>query len=458
MPAAIVSPAGVPAAVHGVVYGVVYDSLTREPLAGATVQNVRAGDLTGSRSVAADSMGAFRIDSLAPGRYLVGFSHPLLDLLHVEAAPRLVEVGSGGDVVRVDLGVPALARVRPVLCGSPQAPTDSSGLLAGRVRDAADDAPVAHATVVLTWSELTFGRGGPRVERRRVPVTTGPEGRYVACGVPAGVELVASAAAPGRASGEVALDVPTLGFVVRDFLLGDSASAVVAAPAGAPLARGTARLTGTVRDTAGRPVPRARVRVWGTAAEAVTGADAAFSLAGLPAGTRTLEVRAIGFAPQRVAVDLAPGRAGTVDVRMGRPVPTLGPVTVFGKRVAASPLVQGFLDRRAHSAIGQFLTAEDFVRLEPVDVVSALRGLGGLKVVPNSRMGSTVLGFTPGGRPCQAAVFLNGLALDADDEIDLHVSPRDVAGVEVYRTPDFAPSQIPGVQKINCSVVMIWTR
>ncbi len=148
-------------------------------------------------------------------------------------------------------------------------------------------------------------------------------------------------------------------------------------------------------------MPRARVLVWGTAAEAVGGADEGFSLTGLPAGTCTFEARAIGFAPHRVAIDLAAGRSGTLDVRMGRPVHILGPVTVFGEPGAASPLVQGFLDRRQHSAVGHFLTAEDVVRLAPVDVFGASRGVGGLRVVPNGHMGSTVLGFTPGGCPAE---------------------------------------------------------
>jgi hypothetical protein len=227
-------------AVHGAVHGVVYDSLARGPLAGAYVQVVRAGDLLGGRAVAADSAGAFRIDSLAPGRYLVGLDHPVLHLLRVEVRPRLVELGPGATAVRVDLAVPHFDRVRPVVCGSPQAPADSSGLLAGRVRDAADDAPVANATVVLTWSELSFGAGGVRTEHRRALAPTAPGGRYVVCGVPAGVELVASAAAPGRASGEVALEVPPRGFVVRDLTLGDTVAvaAAVGVPDGGAAGRG----------------------------------------------------------------------------------------------------------------------------------------------------------------------------------------------------------------------------
>lgn len=459
----------------GAVHGVVFDSLTRRPLAGATVQSVRAGDLLGGRTVTTDSTGAFRIDSLAPGRYLVGFLHPVLDLLQVEAAPRVVEVGPRGDAVRVDLAVPDLARVRPVLCGSAQAPADSTGLLAGRVRDAADDAPpVANATVVLTWSELSLEERGVRTAHRRVAVTTGPGGSYVVCGVPAGVELAATAAAPGRASGQVALEVPPRGFVVRDLTLGDTAAVAAAiapergasarrragpsAAAGA-VARGTARLTGTVRDSAGRPVRGGRAFVWGAADTTTVGADGTYTLGGLPAGTRTLEVRAIGFAPRRVAVDLAAGRTGIVDVRMERAVVSLNPVTVYGTPRPPSLLVREFLERRSHGAFGRFVTAEDLARTQPPQVSWALRAVPGLQLAPNGRLGHTILGRGKGGAgSCPALVLLDGTALEPGDEIDQFVSPQQVAGIEVYADPAFAPPQYGGARLTGCSMVLVWTR
>jgi hypothetical protein len=475
-------PAGASGALRGAVHGVVYDSLARAPLAGATVQvvpYVPDGDLLGGRSVAADSAGAFRIDALAPGRYLVGFDHPRLDLLRVALAPRLVELGPGGDAVRVDLGLPGLAPPPAAGCGWLAAPDDSSGLLAGRIRDAADGAPVAHATVVLTWAELSFGAGGVRTERRRVPIATGPTGTYVVCGVPAGVELAASAAAPGRASGEVALEVPPRGFVVRDLALGDTASvaAAVTAPAdgaappasprrragdatavpapSAPPARGTARLTGTVRDATGRPVPRARASVRGTDASATAGEDGAFALGALPAGTRTLEVRALGFAPGQVAVDLAPGRGSTVDVRLAR-VATLEQVTVLGTPSDRSLRLGEFLDRRRRCAGGRFLTAADFERWKPVEVTDALRGTGVL-VVPRGRIGNAIRG--PGTlENCAAFVYLDGLFLAPGESIDTQLTPGRVAGVEVYPDPAFAPPQYRRPVSKPCSVVLFWSR
>jgi hypothetical protein len=295
----------------------------------------------------------------------------------------------------------------------------------------------------------------------------------VVCGVPAGVELAASAAAPGRASGEVALEVPPRGFVVRDLTLGDTVSqATAAAPDGAaarpragrhragattpaPVALGTARLTGTVRDPAGRPVRGARASVRGAAGESTAGEDGTFALGGLPAGTRTLEVRALGFAPRPVAVDLAPGRAATVDVRLDR-VATLAPVTVVGTPSPHSAMLGEFLARRRHAGFGRFVTAEDLERWKPAVVTAALHGTGVL-VAPDGRGGTMIRG--PGRLAyCPALVFLDGTELAPGDRIDEHVRPQQVAGIEVYPDPAFAPPQYSGPRRNGCSVVLVWTR
>ncbi|AHG89739.1 hypothetical protein J421_2202 [Gemmatirosa kalamazoonensis] len=441
----------------GAVHGVVYDSLTRGRLARAYVQIVRADDLDGGRTVVADSAGALRIDSLAQGRYLVGFFHPLLDLLRVQARPKVVEIGADGGAVRVDLAVPDLARVRPVVCGSPQAPTDSSSVVAGRVRDAADGAAVANATVVLTWTERSLGTGGLHKEHRRVPVITGPGGSFVVCGVPAGEEIVVAAAAPGRASGEIALEIPTRGLVVRDLSLGDTTAADTMAVA-TPVTRGTARVTGVVRDSAGRAVPGARVSLWDAAADVSAGADGEFSLGGLPAGTRTLEVRAIGFGLRRVAIDLAPGRVATVNVRLDR-AQTLAPVTILGRPTSG---LAGFLERRAHNRGGRYITPADIARLRTSNVTDALRAMPGLRIIPDRHGGVIILGRSLHsqltGARCLSAIYLDGQTLPPGDDLGRWVGPGQVAGIEVYSDEPYAPPQYRDPDFEGCSVLLVWTR
>ncbi len=466
------TPPATAAAGHALLHGIVYDSLTRAPLRGATVQLVRPDNPSVSQLATTDSAGAFRIDSVAPGTYVIGFLHPMLDLLDIAVSPRRVEVAPNDGRLGVDLAVPALPRVVPVLCGSAMAPTDSSGLLAGRVHDADSELPVPNATVVLTWSELVLDARGVRTERRRVPVTTNETGRYVICGAPGGDGLTASAAAPGRASGLVDLTVPFRGLLVRDLALGDSVAAPPAAttaaapPApGAPAdtgaarppgaARGTARVAGVVLDPGGRPVRGARVFVVGAASAAVSGERGAFALDALPSGTRTLEARAIGFQPRRMAVDLARGRTTTVDVRLATAVATLDRVVVMGKASRRTRMIDEFLERKRRGAFGRFITAEQIERTGPIAVTDALRMTPGVRVVPTGGFGNAIRGRGN----CAPAVVLDGMPVaDGDREIDTLVSPQQVAGIEVYLDAGSAPIQYGGARANGCGVVLFWTK
>jgi hypothetical protein len=210
-----------------------------------------------------------------------------------------------------------------------------------------------------------------------------------------------------------------------------------------------------VRDPGGRPVRGARASVWGTAAAATAGEDGTFALGGLPAGTRTLEVRAIGFAPGQVAVDLAPGRVDTVHVRLAR-VATLDQVTAYGTGADQSRRLAEFLGRRHNSAHGRFVTAADLDRWKPVQATDALRGTE-LLVVPSGRTGNAIRG--PGRKGyCLANVFLDGLPLDPTESIDAYLGPRQVAGIEIYPDPAFAPPQYSTPSRRDCSVVLFWTR
>ena len=69
------------------VIGTVTDSVNHHPLAGAMIQ--LANDSAKIvKSATSDSLGGFRIDSLAPGSYIIGFFHPTLDSLGLDLLPR----------------------------------------------------------------------------------------------------------------------------------------------------------------------------------------------------------------------------------------------------------------------------------------------------------------------------------------------------------------------------------
>src|SRR6185503_3937254 len=177
------------AVAHGVraqanVSGVVRDSIARGPLAGAIVQLVSAEDASRfARSTASDSLGRFAFSEVPSGRYTLGFFHPRLDSLGVDAAAREVLV-SGRSDVHADLAIPGPLRLGRAICRN--ALRDSSGVVVGVVRDARTLNPVAKANVVGEWLELAFTTQGVVRRMPRLVATTGDNGWFALCNVPSG--------------------------------------------------------------------------------------------------------------------------------------------------------------------------------------------------------------------------------------------------------------------------------
>src|SRR5512138_941129 len=71
------------------VSGVVRDSIANSPLADATVQLIASDDPARfERTTTSDSLGRFILRDVPLGRYMLGFFHPVLDSLGVEAPLR----------------------------------------------------------------------------------------------------------------------------------------------------------------------------------------------------------------------------------------------------------------------------------------------------------------------------------------------------------------------------------
>ena len=445
------------------VRGVVFDSIASAPLVGAAVQLVVDDTSRFTRTERTDSLGSFAFPDVSAGRYLIGFFHPLLDSLEIEPPVQRVQV-AGRPTVLVDLAVPSGQRLLAAFCGA-KPPTDSSGALVGWLRDADTDAPIADGRVVLTWSQLVVDARGLRVDQRRLPTRSRPSGMYVACDLPGDTQMLADAdAAGGRRSGLVDVRVPARGLRRLDLALADSASAAPApvaasagaraagtAPSGEPALRGTARLTGTVLDATSRAVPRASVTVRGAASTAVTTDDGTFVLAGLPAGTRSVQVRAIGYEPRSVVVRLASGKTATTRLVLDKRVDVLAAVNVVGKSVERTRDVTGF-DQRRRMGTGNYLTREEIEKRNPLLISDALRTVPGLQIAPGGPGQNRILGR--GG--CSPAVFVDGMqVVDGAKDLDAVVRPMDVRGIEVYRGGANTPPEY--ASNSSCGTILVWT-
>jgi hypothetical protein len=354
--------------------------------------------------------------------------------------------------------------LRQIFCGPPD-PGDTTGALVGTVRDADSRLPVTNARVIVTWSEFRVSEAGVGTVHRRVPAKVRPEGSFVICGLPAEGSVVANAEAPGRPGGLIELQVPARSVVLRDFLLGDSTTTtVVQLPDTAAqrenrpahpitVARGSARLSGTVHARDGRPI-NARVEVWGTGVQGSASENGTFALSGLPGGTQSLEVRAIGYEPKRIAVDLSAKRPAAVDVVLDKQVVALNSVVVRDKGSRAERDFTGFLERKKRG-FGRFFTAEDIEQKNPLVMTDLMRLTPGMTVSPNGQFGYVMRGR--GG--CTPDVLVDGMrVMEGADELDNLVRPGEVDGVEVYTSAADVPAQYAGIGGSSCGAVLVWTK
>jgi hypothetical protein len=438
----------------------VYDSIARARIAGVIVQLVSADDPARGRpfSAQADGNGRFTIPGVSPGRYYAGFFHPALDTLGLEISPRLVEVGSTN--LRVDLATPSPRTVMRSVC--PTANGDSTGLFMGNVRETEQQAPIAAASVIVDWSEYLLD-GVRLYERpRRVTTRTTETGWFAFCGLPSDAVLHARAINAADSSGYVEVEVPARGIRHQTFLVGgasivtlpadDSATGAGArAQSQTSVMRGSARLSGTILDPAGKPVASAHAVVWGTNLDAQSNDRGAFALEGLPGGTHTVEIRVIGYTPVTRVVHLAALRPATIEVKLEQAAVILATETVRGRLVYSRQLVE--FDRRRRSGFGRYLTTEEIARRPNARLSSLLQGMSGVSVQSRTGQSTVVMRGSMGGY-CVPTLYVDGNR-DLSGDFD-YLYSDEIAGVEVYPRE----SQRPGgyTDSNRCGAILVWTR
>ncbi len=455
--------------------GVVSDSLTRTPFAGASVQLVlQNAPWSAGRTTRADSTGAFRIDGVTPGIYIFGFTHPRLDSLGMDAVTRTLTIADGSTIVDASIALPSANTLAREFCG---ARTDTTGGMIGRVLDAQSGAGRGMARVTARWGELLMQSGVMRPGTAKVSTLAGSDGRYLLCGVPTDVAVflqvaeedstrvsVDSAARDSSGSIEVqfAADIPLLH---RDLLLVSSVTpgsnvAAGSEPETIPQPARTARIVGRVLAPDGTPVRGARARV-GTAATqsdyAVTDSTGTFRLAGVPAGTQTVQVIAIGFSPYRMAVDLRANVEARVTVQMRQRAYTLDGVKVYA---SGSRDGDAYAARAKKGGLGYFQTGDEVRSRGQMLVSYAVLRAPGMRVI-DTQFGRPVIA---GSFKCPPRVFLDGWEIGSD-ELDRFVSVESLGGIEVYRTPFEVPPQLMRSVRVPrtggaepCNVVFVWSK
>ena len=418
--------------------GVVRDSLARAPLAGAMVQLVSADSAAHSgRTAVADSLGRFAIGDVPDGHYMLGFFHPMLDSLGMEPPLRDVVV-AGQQPVTADLAIPSPARMRAAICG-PVAPSAPGAVIVGVVRDARDNASIAGATVMGEWLELSFTHAGVVHRLPRLTATTTSDGWFAMCDVPnpGNVALVASRGADS--TDRIEVQVPPDGFLRRELYLGQ--------------ARAVSRMSGTVVTAADwAPLAGARVSI-GDGPRTITNGRGEWTIVDAPAGTRMLQVLAVGYYPMRRRLDVVSG-APPVRVELSTVKAVLDTIKVTAMRMSA-PNLEGFR-KRLHTAVGRFITPEDIARRQPLATGDLFRTMQDISLDERAVGPKTIL-MRGGIGWCAPGVyvddhFMRDLTLD---DINALVQPREVGGIEIY-TEASAPPQYQRMD--GCGSIVIWTK
>jgi hypothetical protein len=439
-----------------IVGGSIFDSTITRPLEGATVQLASRVDVTHgpSFSTITDASGFFRFDSVPPGEYVITFFHARLDAMGLVGPLRPVSVAAGTKRVEVELGIPGARRIYAMQCG-PKAPNDSSGMILGTLQSADGGAPVANAAVTAQWFELTFGSKGLVQSTPTVRAKTSAEGRFVICRIPWDAKVGVWATAGKATTGTVNVELTPFGLAAADLLvdLSDTVRSDTMTTR-----RGTARVAGVVRGPNGQALSGARIGLRGTTSETVADERGTFQLAALPAGTQTLEARAIGYLPIVATVNLYPNRSVTKDLRFEAAAKVLETVDVRAQTLY-SRTEQEFLDAKKRG--GYFIDADQIERRQPFRTSDLLRTAPGVQVYQGGQVGSQtqiqIRGETSLNGPCPPLLVVDGMRFEGSSgDIDMITRPEDILGMAVYRGPSETPVEYQGGS--SCGAIVIWTK
>jgi hypothetical protein len=421
--------------------GYVNDSIAHTSLADATVQLISATDPAFLKTATSDSNGHFIITDVPPGKYKLGFLHPVLDSLGVEAPLREVNVDSARPVA-ADLAIPSASRLRVAICGKP-ATTDSGAVIVGAVRDAKTGAPIQGAAVSGEWIEMVLNRGGFVRRLARRTATTSETGWFALCDVPGSGSVALTAIHGNDSTTSIETQIPSEGFARSELYIGNV---------------GDGRVSGTIRSVAGDlPIPGATVGIV-NGPQAKTDENGKFSIANAPSGTRMLEIRALGFYPERRYVNVV-SNAAPVSISLKTLSAVLDTVKIMAKRLPNGPDDGGFLQRRRMSQ-GKFITQQDMLRFPVTNVSDVFRRIPGLRYSLDQYGQPIVQMRGAFAEYCEPQIYLDGRNMTtiggSTADIDDWVNPKEVRGIEVYSEAT-TPSQFTeGLH--GCGAIVIWTR
>ena len=221
-----------------------------------------------------------------------------------------------------------------------------------------------------------------------------------------------------------------------------------------------ASISGIVVDSAGAPIPGARVRVTGREVSVITSDSGMFELTSLAVGEHVLSVRRLGFGAETRRVTLSADTAAYVTWTLSTVPVQLAEVVTFGS-ASDFELSTGFGERRRRGP-GVFFDRNEIERRKPHLLTDLLRSVAGFRVERRlTRWGYQTTAVmeraSSGSVGCPIDYYVNGHEYTPTSMgIDSDVPASQIEAIEVYK-PSQTPPQFLGMRS-RCGAVVIWTR
>jgi hypothetical protein len=215
-----------------------------------------------------------------------------------------------------------------------------------------------------------------------------------------------------------------------------------------------ATIAGVVRDSAGQPVHDALVTLSGVTGEWRSDGNGGFVVRGIPSGARVVEIRALGFAPERRLVDLAAKDSAYLDLSISRLITKLNTVTIRERERLNA--LRSDLDQRRRAGFGYHSDSLELARLPGVWDAFNFPGVRVTGTPSNWAISMTgQRSLSKMELSCAPTIWIDGMV---SDQAFLNELTRDeIALIEVFSSAARTPMQYAGT-RTNCGVVLVWRK
>ena len=213
------------------------------------------------------------------------------------------------------------------------------------------------------------------------------------------------------------------------------------------------RLSGTVVADAGqRPMAGAQVTVNGTTLRSISGDDGRFTIANVPIGRQTIDVRRIGYGAVARTVDVVEGQTVTITVRLSERAISLDEVIVTG--------TAGATERRKIGNTVASIDASKIAETSPLVSVDQLiqgRTSGVSMITTQGNVGSAgqikIRGTKSASLGTDPIVYIDGVRVNSSDDRSGGANGANAAffigGQSINRLADLNPAEIDRVEIVK---------